>query len=80
MHAQEVSADYCARRANRLRGSRHVAHRDPVCGRRLVDGQHGKGFACVGAQVARDHILGLDTVLDEVGVPAGLKCDVVQHA
>ena len=41
---------------------------EPVRGGGLVDREPREGLARVGAEVVRDHVLGLDPVLDEEGV------------
>ena len=53
---------------------------EPVRGGGLVDREPGEGLARVGTKVVRDHVLGLDPVLDEVRIPHGLEVDVVGHA
>ena len=53
---------------------------EPVRGGGLVDREPGEGLARVGAEVVRDHVLGLNPVLDEEGVAHRLEGDVVDHA
>ena len=52
-----------------------VAVDEPIYCRRRVGREADKVLAHVGAEVASDDILGLEAVLDKVGVPSRLEGD-----
>ena len=53
---------------------------EPVSGRRRIAREAGEALARVGAQIARDDVLGLHAVLHKVRVATRLEGDVALHA
>ena len=56
-----------------------VAVDQPVDGRRRIRSEADEVLARIRAEVASDHILGLEAILHKVDVPSRLEGDVVLH-